>query len=84
MICHVYILFSVKRGKYYVGISNDVNDRLRRHNAGQSISTKGGEPWKLIHTIECTNKSEASVIEVKIKKRGITRFLADNNILPGI
>ena len=49
MPCFVYILYSDKRLNFYVGISNDVQDRLRRHNNAESLSTKGGIPWRLLH-----------------------------------
>jgi putative endonuclease len=87
MSCFVYILYSEQRMKFYVGVSNDVADRLQRHNTGESLSTKGGAPWKLLHTITCADKSAAMVLETKIKKRGIRRYLFDtglNNIIPGL
>ena len=80
MNCSVYFLYSEKWGRYYVGVSNDLEDRLARHNSGQSLSTKGGIPWKIIHVIICESKSEAMSLETKIKKRGIIRFLNDNGI----
>ena len=80
MKCYVYFLFSSKAGKYYVGISNNIDDRLHRHNNAESLSTKYGVPWKLIHVIECESKSEALILEKKIKGRGISRYLFDNNI----
>ena len=79
-MCYVYFLYSDKTGKFYVGISNDIKDRLRRHNNGESLSTKSGLPWKLLHTIVCENKSAAMLLETKIKKRGISRYISDNNI----
>ena len=82
MKCYVYFLFSSKAGKYYVGISNDVKDRLRRHNCAESLSTQYGVPWKIIHVIECENKSDAMILEKKIKGRGISRYLTDNHIGP--
>jgi hypothetical protein len=36
MSCYVYFLYSEKVQKYYVGISNNVENRLRRHNHGES------------------------------------------------
>jgi putative endonuclease len=86
MTCFVYILYSEKRLKFYVGISNDVEDRLRRHNNAESLSTKGGIPWKLLHIIACEDKSVAMILEAKIKKRGIRRYLFDTglNIVPGL
>ena len=80
MNCYLYFLYSEKREKFYVGISNDVEDRLKRHNKGESLSTKGGIPWRLLYVITCENKSVAMELELKIKKRGISRYLLDNNI----
>ncbi len=53
---------------------------MKRHNAGESLSTKSGVPWKLLHTIICDCKSDAILLETKIKKRGIVRYLSQNNI----
>jgi predicted GIY-YIG superfamily endonuclease len=53
--------------KFYVGVSNDVADRLRRHYNGESLSTKGGAPWKLLHTITCADKSAAMVLKQRLK-----------------
>jgi putative endonuclease len=81
MSCCVYILFSKRKAKYYVGVANDISDRLARHNAGQSISTKFGIPWQLVQTIECIDKSEAMKLESKIKKRGIKRYLTEHGLI---
>ena len=82
MTCYVYFLFSATTRKFYVGVSNDVADRLRRHNNAESLSTKNGVPWKLVHTIVCEHKSLAMQLELKIKKRGIRRFLSDIDLFP--
>ena len=81
---YIYFLHSEKWEKFYVGILNDVDDRLQMHNSGQSLSTKGGIPWKVLHIIECKDKPTAMSLETKIKKRGINRYLTDNNIFPGL
>jgi putative endonuclease len=71
----VYILYSDSLGKYYVGSTNDIERRLMEHNYGHSKFTKTGKPWKLIKAIECATHQEAVNLEIKIKKRGIKRFL---------
>ncbi|WP_220020883.1 GIY-YIG nuclease family protein [Arenibacter sp. ARW7G5Y1] len=43
----VYILYSEKRSKYYVGQTADIERRLKRHNQGVVPFTKSGTPWKL-------------------------------------
>ena len=55
---------------YYIGQIRDINSRLNRHNLGQVRSTKTGIPWKLIYCIELKTRSEALILEKKIKKRG--------------
>jgi putative endonuclease len=45
----VYVLRSMKTGRRYVGSCEDLSDRLRRHNNGESKSTKHGVPWELVH-----------------------------------
>ena len=84
MFCYVYFLYSKKRQQFYVGVSNDVTDRLKRHNNGESLSTKSGMPWMLMHTIVYADKSAAMLLEVKIKKRGISRYLFYSGIDAGL
>lgn len=72
-----YILFSTSKNKYYVGSTNSIQRRLIEHNSGQTKSTKLGIPWNLVFTQEFRTKSEATKLEIKIKKRGIARFLYD-------
>ena len=40
MTCFAYILYSQKRQRFYVGVANDIADRLKRHNNAESLSTK--------------------------------------------
>jgi len=75
---YVYILFSQTRLKYYVGQTQDFEKRIKRHNKGLVLSTKGGIPWELVKRFELESRSEAMKLERKIKKRGIARFLKDN------
>jgi putative endonuclease len=81
MECFVYFLYSDSCKQFYVGISNDIEKRLKRHNNRESLSTKKGVPWVVVHVIACINKSAATKLESKIKKRGIRRYLADQNIV---
>jgi len=57
-----------------------LEDRLYRHNSGQGNFTSKGIPWKLIYGFDCADRKEAIKLETKIKKRGISRFLIDQNI----
>lgn len=71
----VYILHSESIGQYYVGITADMGDRLKRHNEGRSKATKKGIPRTLVKKLAMENISEAALLERTIKKRGIKRWL---------
>jgi putative endonuclease len=72
-----YIIFSKSSLKYYTGQTDNLENRLNRHNTGLSLSTKSGKPWELIYQIQLSTRSEAMLLEQKIKKRGAKRYLED-------
>ena len=78
---YVYVIFSESLHKYYVGSTNDVKKRVDQHNAGRSNFTSMGIPWVLIISMDCNSRIDAVRLEMKIKKRGIRRYLVDNNLL---
>ncbi|WP_420490402.1 GIY-YIG nuclease family protein [Mucilaginibacter jinjuensis] len=51
----VYILYSASIAKYYIGQTQDINERLILHNSGTfaGSSTKAGIPWVVFHVIVC-------------------------------
>jgi len=69
----VYILQSLKNNRYYIGHTNNIYKRLKRHNSGQVKSTKPYLPWKIVHTEDYKTKAEAYKREMEIKsyKSGI-------------
>lgn len=74
----VYILYSPKSSRYYIGQTDDIEKRLIKHNKGLVPSTKYGVPWELVQTERVNSRSEALLLERKIKKRGAERYLNDN------
>jgi len=66
----VYIMESLKDGKYYIGTTNDVERRLKEHNSGLSRSTSSRRPLKLVHTeiFEDIKKAYARERFLKSKK----------------
>ncbi len=46
---YVYVLFSEKDHKLYIGFSADVYRRLEQHNAGMNTSTAQRRPFRLIY-----------------------------------
>jgi putative endonuclease len=50
MSFYTYILYSEKLDRYYIGSAQDVRQRLERHNAGATKSTKPGRLWKIVYS----------------------------------
>lgn len=57
---HVYVLQSAKTGRFYVGSTGNIEDRIRDHNSGLSKATRHGIPWHLIHKEEFPTRAEAA------------------------
>ena len=55
----VYILKSQKNGRLYTGSTNNLNDRLRRHNAGESKATRHTRPFDLLYYESFLSRTEA-------------------------
>jgi len=66
----VYILYSQKIDRYYVGYSENPEKRLNeRHNLGRVKATKNGIPYKLLKTKFFETDQQARTEELRIKKR---------------
>ena len=55
----VYLLWSKRSKRTYVGQTEDNDNRLRRHNVGLIRSTKAYRPWSLIHLEKFSTRSQA-------------------------
>lgn len=77
---YVYMVECVDN-TYYTGYSNDVDQRILKHNSGKGAKyTRSRRPVRLVYKKLCNNKSEALREEVKIKK--LTRKQKMNLICP--
>lgn len=80
----VYVIESKKTGKFYIGQTENLDNRVTRHNKGRVTSTKNERPWELKYSREVKNRSEAVFLERKLKgfkKRDtLVRFFEDNKI----
>ncbi len=72
---YVYILFSSSVDKFYIGQTNDVLDRLKRHNAGSEKYTKTYIPWVLKWSTQKPTRAEAMALEKKLKNLSKKRLL---------
>ncbi len=75
----VYVLWSASRGRTYVGITTDVERRLRQHNGdlvGGARATRAGRPWVVgAHYGPFDGRSRATRAERALKRvRGRARL----------
>lgn len=63
----VYILFSPSTDSYYKGQTSNIDDRLKRHNSGYEKATLAGIPWTLVWSTTKQSRSEAVILEKKLK-----------------
>ena len=73
----VYILQSLKSGRYYVRQMYDFQKRLAEHNGEMAGHTHKEQPWEMIWHCIVNSRAEAMKLEKVIKKRGAGRFLID-------
>lgn len=66
---YVYILESLKNEWFYVGQTNNLNDRVKRHNRRSIKSTKSRCPYKLVYYEEFDKRADAMNREWEIKKK---------------
>jgi putative endonuclease len=63
----LYILQSQSTNRFYVGQSQDVEERLAYHNANYSKSLKNRGPWRLVYSEGYATRAEAMRRERQIK-----------------
>ena len=64
----MYILYSGKLDKYYVGACSDLDRRLYEHNIGHSKFTSLGIPWVGMYKEEYPGLNIAKKREAEIKE----------------
>ena len=67
---YVYVLKSLKDGKYYFGQTNNIEARIKQHFYGKVLSTKSRRPLKLVGYKTYETRSESMWMEHKIKTHG--------------
>jgi putative endonuclease len=63
----VYILYSERLNKYYIGSTGDIANRLKKHNRSHSGFTSKGIPWILVYNEVFENKTDALIREKQLK-----------------
>ena len=75
MVFFVYVLQSETTGRFYVGQTQNLEERVVYHNANYSRALKNRGPWKIVHTEQYATRSEAVRREGYIKRQKDRRFI---------
>ncbi len=83
---YIYIIKSLKTGRYYIGESPEVLVRLDFHNdpIKNTNSTKSGIPWELFWSLEVSDRSLARKIGLHIKKMKSVKYYENLKRYPEI
>lgn len=63
----IYVLFSLKDKRLYIGYTTNLELRLIEHNSGKTTSTRNRRPLELIYYEVLVNKVDAKAREVFLK-----------------
>ncbi|MBS1487736.1 MAG: GIY-YIG nuclease family protein [Bacteroidetes bacterium] len=74
---YVYILQSDKDQSFYIGQTNNLDERLKRHNLGMEKYTSRKMPWKIFWKTSLPSRAEAMRLEKKLKNLKSTKRLLD-------
>ena len=73
----VYILYSERIDKYYIGYTSNLQNRLEFHNSeSNKIWSRRGKPWELVFSHQFDTKREALQAEKHIKKQKSRDFIS--------
>lgn len=65
---YVYLIRSINNPtKTYIGFTNDLDQRMEKHNSGASIYTSDHRPWKLVTYICFDEEAKAMEFEKYLK-----------------
>jgi len=63
-----YILYSKTRDKFYIGATENPEERLKKHNSKNKGFTNQSQDWEIVFAQSFPTKSEALDYERQIKK----------------
>ncbi|WP_443936454.1 GIY-YIG nuclease family protein [Pedobacter sp. MW01-1-1] len=72
---NVYILYSKKLNRYYVGYTEDLEKRLEQHNTGFSKYTSKAEDWEVCYSESFISRALAHKRELEIKAKKSRKYI---------
>lgn len=70
-----YIIYSKSLDFFYKDSTNNIENRIKRHNSGLESYTSKGTPWILIWFTSKGSKSDAYRLELKLKNLSRDRLI---------
>ncbi|RFZ90289.1 GIY-YIG nuclease family protein [Mucilaginibacter conchicola] len=70
-----YIIYSLKLDRYYVGQTDDIEQRLIQHNSGFSTYTSKANDWCLKHLEVFETRDLAQNREREIKRKKSRKYI---------
>jgi len=74
----VYIIRSLSHHTRYIGVTQDIEKRLREHNTGRCRYTKGRMPWEVAYVEGKDTLGEARKREIFLKSGQGRKWLDEN------
>ena len=75
MYFYVYILYSAKLDKYYIGYTSDLDKRIIDHNTGISDYTAKASDWELKYSEQFPSRETAMKREKEIKAKKSRKYI---------
>jgi putative endonuclease len=72
---YFYIIHSIKLDQYYLGHTQDLQNRIYRHANSGSKSTKKSKDWKIVYFEEFQSRSEAVRRERQVKHKKSKKYI---------
>jgi putative endonuclease len=75
MLFTVYVIYSEKLNRYYIGYTTDIEKRMTEHNRGISAFTSKASDWVLKWKKEFTSRESAMQEERRIKGKKSRKYI---------
>ncbi|MFC1559573.1 GIY-YIG nuclease family protein [Candidatus Margulisiibacteriota bacterium] len=75
---YVYILKSIAFNKIYIGYTDNLATRIKKHNTGSVRSTKAYRPYKLVYSEGYEDKKAARKRELFLKSGQGRKWIKEN------
>ncbi|MCD4794249.1 MAG: GIY-YIG nuclease family protein [Bacteroidales bacterium] len=75
MVYYCYILYSKKLDKYYIGYTENLEERLLKHNLNHKGYTGRTDDWGIVYFEEFDNKKDAYALKRYIKRKKSRKYI---------